>query len=157
MGDLLDNFEQKQNENDEEDEADASAAVVAETRSHAITTEAEHKNQDDQKNKHYSFSPCGEDSPDVWCDAYFVTNAIQLAFFIRLPGWVRSSAGRDAPSPRGYFGRKGPIFIGLRIGCVCKIFITKGLPAKYCITKGYELVMVCGRLSPLLWDHLFKE
>jgi hypothetical protein len=51
----LDNFEQKQNDNDEQDEADASSAVVAEPWSHAITTEAEHKNQNDQKNKHYCF------------------------------------------------------------------------------------------------------
>jgi hypothetical protein len=67
MGDLqLDNFEQKQNENDGEDEADASSTVVAEPWSHAITTKAKHENQNDQKDKHYWFSPCGEDSPDVW-------------------------------------------------------------------------------------------
>ena len=46
---LLDNFEQEQDEYDGEDEADASAAVVAEPRAHAITTKAEHKNQNDQK------------------------------------------------------------------------------------------------------------
>ena len=45
----LDNLEQEQDEYDGEDEADASAAVVAESWSHAITTKAEHKNQDDQK------------------------------------------------------------------------------------------------------------
>jgi hypothetical protein len=50
---LLDDFEQEQEENDGEDQADASAAVVAETGSHAITTKAEHKNQNDQKDKHY--------------------------------------------------------------------------------------------------------
>jgi len=74
----LDNLEQEQNENDEQDEADASSAVVTEPWSHTITTEAEHKNQNDQKNKHYLFSPYGESSPDVWCDAEFVTNAINL-------------------------------------------------------------------------------
>jgi len=76
----LDNLEQEKNENDEQNEADASSAVVAESWPHAIATKAEHKNQNDQKNKHYLFSPRGEDSPDVWCDAYFVTNAIKLVF-----------------------------------------------------------------------------
>ena len=46
---FLDEFEQEKNENDGEDEADATASVVAESWSHAITTEAEHKDQDDQK------------------------------------------------------------------------------------------------------------
>ena len=81
----LDNFEQEKNENDGEDEADASSAVVAEPWSHAITAEAEHKDQNDQKNKHYLFSPYGEDSPDVWCDACFVANAMKFIFFVRLP------------------------------------------------------------------------
>ena len=48
---LLDDFEQEQDEDDGEDEADASAAVVAESWSHAITTKAEHKNQNDQKDE----------------------------------------------------------------------------------------------------------
>ncbi len=48
---LLDDFEQEQEENDGEDEADASATVVAEPGSHAITTKAEHKNQNDQKDE----------------------------------------------------------------------------------------------------------
>jgi hypothetical protein len=77
---LLDDFEQEQNENDGENEADASAAVVAEPRSHAITTKAEHKNQNDQKDKHCLFSPYGEDSTDERCDADFVTNAIIFVF-----------------------------------------------------------------------------
>jgi hypothetical protein len=46
---LLDDFEQQQDENDGEDEAEASASIVSEAWSHAITTKAEHKNQDDQK------------------------------------------------------------------------------------------------------------
>jgi hypothetical protein len=76
---LLDDLEQEQDEYDGEDEAEASAAVVAESRAHAITTKAEHKNQDDQKDKHYSGSPCGEDSP-CRCDADFVTGAIIFVF-----------------------------------------------------------------------------
>ena len=48
---LLDDFEQEQDENNGEDEANASAAVVAESWSHAITTKAEHKNQNDQKDE----------------------------------------------------------------------------------------------------------
>ena len=52
----LDDLEQEQNEDDGEDEADASASVVAEPWSHAITTEAEHKNQDEQKDEHVYFS-----------------------------------------------------------------------------------------------------
>ena len=59
---LLDEFEQEQDEDDGENEADASAAVVAESWSHAITTKAEHKNQDDQKDNHCSLSPYCEDS-----------------------------------------------------------------------------------------------
>jgi hypothetical protein len=59
----LDDFEQEQDEDDGEDEAEASSAVVAESWAHAITTKAEHKNQDDQKDKHCLFSPFGEDSP----------------------------------------------------------------------------------------------
>ena len=51
----LDNFEEKQNEDDEEDERDSAASVIAEPWSHAITTEAEHKNQNEQKDKHYLF------------------------------------------------------------------------------------------------------
>jgi hypothetical protein len=46
---LLDDFEQEQKQDDGEEEADAAAAVVAESWSHAITTKAEHKNQNDQK------------------------------------------------------------------------------------------------------------
>jgi hypothetical protein len=49
---LLDDLEQEQDEDDGEDEADASTAVVAKSGSHAITTKAEHKNQNDQKDKH---------------------------------------------------------------------------------------------------------
>jgi hypothetical protein len=60
----LDDLHQEQDENDKEDETDASTTVVAETWSHAVTTEAEHKDQDEQQDKHYLFSPCGEDSPD---------------------------------------------------------------------------------------------
>jgi len=48
---LSDDFEQEQDENNGEDEANASAAVVAESWSHAITTKAEHKNQNDQKDE----------------------------------------------------------------------------------------------------------
>ena len=48
---LLDDFEQEQNEDDGEDEAEASAAVVPESWSHAITTKAEHKNQNDQEDE----------------------------------------------------------------------------------------------------------
>ena len=48
---LLDDFEQEQDENDGEDEAEASAAVVPESWSHAITTKAEHKNQNDQEDE----------------------------------------------------------------------------------------------------------
>ena len=76
----LDNFEQEKNENDGEDEADASSAVVAESWAHAITTKAEHENQDDQKDKHSLSSPYGEDSPDGWCDACFVAGAIIFGF-----------------------------------------------------------------------------
>jgi hypothetical protein len=60
----LNDFEQEEDQDNGEDEADASAAVVAESWSHAITTKAEHKNQNDQKDKHSLFSPYGEDSPD---------------------------------------------------------------------------------------------
>jgi hypothetical protein len=59
----LDEFEQEKDDDDGEDEADTAAAVVAEAWSHAITTEAEHKNQNDQKDKHCFISPFGEDSP----------------------------------------------------------------------------------------------
>ena len=52
---LLDYFHQKQDENDEEDERDSASAVVTDAWSHAITTEAEHKNQNDQKDKHSLF------------------------------------------------------------------------------------------------------
>jgi hypothetical protein len=83
----LEDFEQEEDQDDGEDEADASAAVVAEPWSHAITTEAEHKNQDDQKDKHYSGSPCGEDSP-CRCDADFVTGAIKISFYAGLPEWA---------------------------------------------------------------------
>jgi hypothetical protein len=51
----LDDFEQQQEEDDGEDEADASSTVVAEPWPHAITTEAEHKDQNDQKDKHFYF------------------------------------------------------------------------------------------------------
>ena len=105
----LDNFEQKQNEDDEEDEADASSAVVTESWSHAITAEAEHKDQNDQKNKHYLFSPYGEDSPDVWCDAYFVANAIKNDFSAGLPvGCNFLYRPRHHTSLGGAFGRKWP-------------------------------------------------
>jgi hypothetical protein len=57
----LDDFEQKKDENDGEDEAEAASAVVAETWTHAVTTEAEHQNQDNQKDKHFT-SPCSEGS-----------------------------------------------------------------------------------------------
>jgi hypothetical protein len=66
----LDDFEQQEDEDDGEDKANASAAVVSEPRSHAVTTEAEHEDQNDQKDKHL-FSPFGEDSPDRRCDADF--------------------------------------------------------------------------------------
>ena len=46
---LLDDLEQEQDEYDGEDEAEASAAVVTQSRPHAITTKAEHKNQNNQK------------------------------------------------------------------------------------------------------------
>ena len=59
----LDDFEQQQDEDDGEDEADASTTVIAESWPHAITTKAEHENQNDQKNKHL-LSPYGEVSPD---------------------------------------------------------------------------------------------
>jgi hypothetical protein len=49
----LNDFQQKQDEDDEEDKAKAAAAVVAESRTHAITTEAEYQNQDDKKDEHY--------------------------------------------------------------------------------------------------------
>jgi hypothetical protein len=52
----LDDFEQQEDEDDDKDEADSSATVVSEPRSHAITTEAEHKDQNDQKDKHSFFS-----------------------------------------------------------------------------------------------------
>jgi hypothetical protein len=48
----LDDFEQQEDEDDGEDKANASAAVVSEPRSHAVTTEAEHEDQNDQKDKH---------------------------------------------------------------------------------------------------------
>jgi hypothetical protein len=47
----LDDFEQEQDEYDGEDEAEASSAVVTETWAHAITTKAEHKNQNDEKDE----------------------------------------------------------------------------------------------------------
>jgi hypothetical protein len=59
----LDDFEQKQNENDEKDEAESAAAIVTKPWSHTIPAEAEHKNQNDQKDKH-CLSPYGEISPD---------------------------------------------------------------------------------------------
>jgi hypothetical protein len=59
---LLDDFEQEQDEDNCEDEAKASTSVIAESRTHAITAKAEHKNQDDQKDNHYSLSPYREDS-----------------------------------------------------------------------------------------------
>jgi hypothetical protein len=46
---LLDYFEQEKDEDNEQDEADASAAIVTNAWPHTITTEAEHKNQNDQK------------------------------------------------------------------------------------------------------------
>lgn len=52
----LDDFEQQQDEDDGEEEADASATVVSEPWSHAITAEAEHKDQNNQKDKHSFFS-----------------------------------------------------------------------------------------------------
>ena len=52
---LLDNLHQKQDEDDEKDERDSASAVVTDAWSHAITTEAEHKNQNDQKDKHSLF------------------------------------------------------------------------------------------------------
>jgi hypothetical protein len=61
---FLDDLHQEQDEDDEEDERDSASSVVAESWSHAITTEAEHKDQDDQDDKHSLFSPFGEDSPD---------------------------------------------------------------------------------------------
>jgi hypothetical protein len=67
----LEDFEQEENQDDSEDEGDATAAVVAETWSHAVTAEAEHKDQNDQKNYHVIFSPFGEDSPRECCDADF--------------------------------------------------------------------------------------
>jgi hypothetical protein len=51
----LDDFEKKEEQNYGEDEADAASAVVAETWTHAVTTEAEQQNQDDQKDKHFYF------------------------------------------------------------------------------------------------------
>ena len=51
----LDDFEQQQDEDDGEDEGNSTAAVVAEPWPHAVTTKAEHKNQNDQKNKHFVF------------------------------------------------------------------------------------------------------
>lgn len=60
----LDDFEQEQDEDDGEDEAEASSAVITEPWSHAITTKAEHKDQNDQKKNHVFLSPFGEDSPD---------------------------------------------------------------------------------------------
>jgi hypothetical protein len=104
-------FEQEQNEDDGEDEAEASSAVVAEPWSHAITTKAEHKNQDDQKDKHFLSSPYGEDSPDGWCDACFVAGAIIFGF---PEGCLRVGTffGRGTPlRPPGILG-KLPVFIG---------------------------------------------
>jgi hypothetical protein len=75
----LDEFEQEKDDDDGEDEADASAAVVAEPWSHAITTEAEHKNQDDQKDKHFYFSVRRRFA--IWrCDAGFITSARKSVF-----------------------------------------------------------------------------
>ena len=49
---LLDDLEQKKDENYGEDEAQSASSVVTEAWSHAITTETEQQNQDDQKNDH---------------------------------------------------------------------------------------------------------
>ena len=51
----LDDFGQEQDKDDEEDEAEASSAVIAKPWSHAITTKAEHKDQNDQKKNHVFF------------------------------------------------------------------------------------------------------
>ena len=52
----LDDFEQKQDENDGEDKAKTSATVVTEAGTHAISTKAEHQNQNDQNDEHFTFS-----------------------------------------------------------------------------------------------------
>jgi hypothetical protein len=65
--------EQKHDENDEQNKAETAAAVVTESWSHAVSTEAEHKDQNDQKNKHCSFSVRRRFA--TWrCDADFVKN-----------------------------------------------------------------------------------
>jgi hypothetical protein len=42
-----------------------------------------------------------------------------------------SNSGPLPPPPWGYFAAMLFVLIGLRWGCVCKIFITNGLLAKY--------------------------
>jgi hypothetical protein len=61
----LDNFEKEQNEDDGKDEADAASAVVAETWTHAVTTEAEQQNQNEQNDEHFYLLRSGERSPFV--------------------------------------------------------------------------------------------
>jgi hypothetical protein len=89
---LLDDFEQEQDEDDREDEAKASAPVIAESRSHTITAKAEHKNQDDQEDNHYSLSPYREDS--LYGGVMRILSSTQWNLFFRgLPEWEEYFAG----------------------------------------------------------------
>jgi hypothetical protein len=51
----LKDFQQEEDQDDGEDERDATAAVVAEPWSHAVTTEAEDQDQNDQEKNHVFF------------------------------------------------------------------------------------------------------
>jgi hypothetical protein len=55
----LDDFEKEQDEHDGENETEATSTVVSETWTHAVTTEAEQQNQDDQKDEHFYFLRSG--------------------------------------------------------------------------------------------------
>jgi hypothetical protein len=146
----LDDLHQEQDENDKEDETDASTTVVAETWSHAVTTEAEHKDQDEQQDKHYLFSPCGEDSPDGGCDAGFVISGIKSVFS---PGCLILCAIFGMGVPPLYPTYKPNIFIDLRSADVCKIVITNRLRPNSSFIRVYRLFAGSKWLSPLLWDR----
>jgi hypothetical protein len=49
--------------------------------------------------------------------------------------WVDGAAGPRTPSPPGYLARKLFVFFCLQVVGVCKIFIIKGLLAKYSIER----------------------
>ena len=70
----LDDFEKEEDEDYGEDEAEPPSTVVAETWTHAVTTETEQQNQDNQKDEHLFLR--SRKSSFVLCDADFVRNVM---------------------------------------------------------------------------------